>query len=486
MENSKNGSLHPLDSQTPRNKSNDYIWNEGSAEGRFITSEDNFAYRREEIPQREFFQTTHTQQSHHQPRQDSGQLLRPVERVNLESNNFKSTLNMSHEPIPNYIDGAFRLDRGGGFDSRIAHVDETNESYNNHLRRGEDLAPFSSEIFRPHGDQFHSERTVLVPLGRDSQWNDLHPQLIQTTQFSRQQPKTHVQPVDVVRHAGGQVSRHTSQYEVSGVSRGIVRGVESVEAFHPSFHSIPKVPDRSGPVRQDSFYSASQGSEKVSLIPSFRDDQIPLQSSRIPFNSSNSSHHAYENVAREPPSHGFTETVEYRGAGQQKYGRESQFDFARPAIESEYDGGHPKHTFDGVKTHRATLLPISWDRARTPIREEARTGVFLRELPDENRILCDDSRLRVSRSRSFRKVHKSTPSGANDLLPFQARTQDLQARAPASEEAEVKLWPSRSAHAQRYVNVFHSCNYSSFCDRKLTRAHLDMILGLNKSITVIP
>lgn len=460
--------VEPRSSQRIRRNSNDYVQYGQPGDPRLTTSEEEITHVRDKIPRRVLIDATHNPQPRHPLHQNPGERLRSAEGKIFGTNNVENPFKVSNERSPNYLDESHRFDRRIDFGSRNIHVNDDIETHNRKRRRVEELAPISSERFRQHQDHPHPQRTVLIPLHTDDGWSDSHQQLSPSVQLStvnpfiRRHPDVYARPVNAMRNADREMLPHSRQHEASGAGREPVRDFGSAENFHPSSHSVRNVPAVPQQIQQDSLYSAFEAPRKVSSIPSFRDDHIRLQSSYIPFNSSKSSRHDYDHSTSGFPSRGHIDTVEHRAADQRRHEQELPSNFARLATRSRYDSGHSKSTHDGFETHRATLVPTEWDRALTPLRGEARTGVFLRKLPDESRMIRDDARLRTSRSRLLHKENISPRSDANNLMPFDAGTRDPQTWTPVRGQAETNLWQSTSklADDQRYVHVVNTLHDS--------------------------
>lgn len=453
-----------MSSQRIWKKGNDYSHYEYLAKPRTTTSEKKITQVRDEIPLREFIDSTYNQQPLHASHRNPGQILRSVESKTVETNDFKEAFNISNERSPNYLDESVRFDRGIGFEPRVIHVNSDTEAHNSKRRRVEELAPMSSEIYRQHNDRLHPDRAVLVPIGRDDRWSGSHEQLSPATPLStmnpfiRRNPNVYARSVDAMRHADREMIPRAVPYEASGPSRGPVRAFGSAETLHLSSHSVCNVPAGSQQAGHDSLFSTFEAPGKASLIPSLRDEHMRLQSSHVPFTSINSPCDAYDHLPCEFSNRSLINPLERRAVGGQQYEQELQSDFARLDTGSRYDSGNYKPSFGGLETHRATLVGTGCDRAHTPFRGEARTGVFLRKLPDENNTTPDNARLRSSRSRLIHKPNISPCSNSDNFLPFAAGSRDSQTWTPVREKTQVNLWQptSRIANDQRYVMFAYS------------------------------
>lgn len=482
--------VEPMSSQQIRRNNNDHAQYGRPGDPRLTTSEKKITHARDEIPRRVLINANHNLQPRHSLQQDLGEKLRSAEGKILGTNDFDNDFTFSNERSPNYLDDSLRFDRRIDFGSQNNHVHDDIETHHRKRRRVEELPPISSEISRQHQDHPHPQKTILVPLHNDDGWSDSHQQLSPSVQLSavnpfiRRHPDAYARPVDAMRHADREMIPHSVQYEASGAGRERVTEFGSAEIF-PSSHSVRNVPGVPRQVQQDSSYSAFEAPQKVSSIPSFRDNHIRLQSSYIPSNSNRSSHHNYDPTS-EFPIRGHIDTVEHRAADQQRYEQELPSNFARLATRPRYDSGHSKPTYEGFETHRATLVPAEWDRALTPLRGEARTGVFLRKLPDESRVIRDGARLRTPRSRLPHKENISPHSDADSLMPFGAGTRDPRTWTPVRREAEMSLWQSttKPVDNQRYVlvvNTLHDAGRSSY---KLTSPILDITPEPNRCIVM--
>lgn len=447
--NSINNMVQPLISDMSSKWNNDYFLNEHPERRRVSTSAENVTIMRK-IPQREYIDTDYNQQSHYQPRPNFGHILRSVEGMSAETSNLKNALNISHERASKNVEESSRFDSGEELRSYIADVGENIETRNNKRRRVENLLSLPSETLQPSENSVPSERTIFVPRGRNHEWSELHPQLSPSSQiprvnpFIRRQSNSHSQPEETVKFTGREVLSCPLHYERSNASR-------NTETFHPLSDALYTVPDGSRQVQQNSFRSAFEASENDSLTPLFRGNRVSLQTSHNPFNSDESSHHAYEPVLRELPHGSYVNFIDRRAADQQTFDRKLQSDFARLSTGSNASD-HPKYAYSNLDTCRASV-PVAWDRTQKLNHGEDRTGVFLRELPHEKKPLLGDPRLRVPRSRLFQKLNNSSLSDADDLLPFQGGRRDSQSYTPVREEARVNSrQPStRLTNDQRYV-----------------------------------
>lgn len=422
-------------------------------------SEEKITQVQDRIPQRDFIGSTHNYQPRHVIHQVPGHISRSLERETFETNDFNDAFNISHNRSSNYLDESSRFDRGLDLEPRVTHVNVDPQTHNSKRRRFEELAPSSSERYREHNGRSRLDRTILVPLGRDDGWVNSHEQpgpvspLSTVNPFIHRNPNVYVRPIEAVRHVDREMISCAVPYEASSPSHGPMRALGSVEALHPSSHSKRNLPTGSRQGEYDSLFSRFDAPGKGSLVPSFRDEQVRLQSSHVPFTSSKSSSDAYDHPRCEFPNTRLIDPLEHRAAGRQQCEQQLHSDFARLDTGSRYISGNSEPSIDGLETYRGTLVATIGDRPPTPLRGEARTCIFLRKLPDENSTKRNNAKLSSITPRLIHKVNSSPRGDSDKFLSFGAGGRVSQTWDPVREKVQENSWQpnSRLANDERYV-----------------------------------
>lgn len=485
LQNSRESLTEPMSFQRIRTIDNDH--NHGYlGQPRINTSEERITRVRDKISERDVIDSTHNYQPRHVIHQTPGQILRSVESNTLQTNDGKDPFNIPHNRSSNYLDESFRFDRGVDFEPRGIHVNDETEAYHSKRRRVEELAPIASDVLRQHDSRSHSDRNVLVPLGRGNNWAESHEQLSPVAPssvmnpFIRQNSNVYDQPVQATRYVDRETIPRAVPYKASSPSRGPMRAFDSDETLHPSSHSLRNLPIGSRQPGHDFLYPTFEALGKASLVPSFRDEHIRLQSSHEPFTLSNSSRDAYVHPPRNLPNRRFIDPIEYRPAGRQQYEQDLRSDFARLDTGSRYVSENSKPSNDGLETHRGTLLTAYRDRS-PEIRGEAPTCIFLRKLPDENYALPQKAKSSSSTTRLIYHANSSPRGDFDEFLPTGAGSRVLQARTPVQENIQVNSWQdnSRLANDQRCVLFFYKA-LSVLSDCELTNSAGLTIPGLKR------
>ena len=454
--NSRESLIEPMSSQRVWKNGNDYSHDGYLEQPRVSTSEEKIRQARDRLSPRDFIDSTHNYQPRHVIHQIPGQISRSVESKTFETCEFKDAFTLSHNRSSNQLDDSVKYDRGLDLEPRVIHVNGANEAYNSKRRRVEDLTPVSSDKYWQHNIRSHPDRTVLVPYGRADDWGDSHKQLSPVTPLStmnpfiRRDPKVYVQPVEVTRHVDREMVAREIPHEASSSNRGPIRAFRSAEALQPSSHSVRNLPADSQQAGHDSFFAAPG---KASSVSSVRDEHMRLQTSHVPFTSSISSCDAYDHPPYEFSKRRCIVPLEHRGTDRQQYEHDLHSDFALLDTGSRYDSENSKLSIEGLETHRGTLVPKIRDRSPTPVRREARTCIFLRELPDGKYTTSDNARLSSSRTRRIHEVNNSPRSDSDRFLSSGARSRVTQTWTPVREKVHFDSWQPNSGLAidQRYV-----------------------------------
>lgn len=459
-------------------------------EPRIIPSEENFRHVRDEITQQEPFDRTHNQQPRHLVQRTSEQILPSMEGKLLEANNSKRDYNTSNNRPSNSVKELDRYSRAEDVESRVIHVDGEFETHNNKRRRVEEIKTLPSERLRQqYDDDLYPERAVLVSLGKDDRWRESHQQLSPSVRLStknpflRQQPNAYVQSVDPMRHEDREIFPQLLSPEASGSSGGPRTDYGRAEIFHPSSQLPRNVHFGNEQEKKGYECSAFAVPRNASLSSSFRDDHMLLQSSHVLINSSRQ---ADDHVAREYPNEEFINPINHRVVEQQQKEQELQSDFERLTTGATYHQTHFDPSYVGFKNYRAALMPSNWDSTQVPSRGEARTGVFLRELPDDKHILPEDTRLSTPKPRLLHRVSNSPRNNADGFLRYPAEVRDLRTWVPVREKPEVKSWqPSpRLTNDSRYVYAMPTLQTSISGGSKMTTKY-DPRTGYPHTNTII-
>jgi hypothetical protein len=472
----------------PGKRSDHYGQYGRTEEPRIITSEENVTHVRHETAQQEFFGRTHNEQPCNLLQRNSQQILPSMEGKLFEANTSKNDYDTSNNRPSNYLEEFDRYNRGKDVESRIIHLDSEVETHNNKRPRVEDIKTLPSERLRQlHDGGLHPDRAVLVPSSKDDRWRDSHQQLSSsvrlstTNPFLRQQPNVYVQSVDPMRREDRELFPPVLHHEASGSSYGPGTDYGRAEAFHPSSQLPRNLHCGYEQVQLGHHYSAFAAPRNSSLSSSFRDDNMLLQSSHMPFNSFRQ---ANDHVAHELSSREFIDPANHRAMDQQQKEQELQSDFERLNTGATYHQGHSNPSYVGFKNRRATLMPSSWDGAQIPGGGEARTGVFLRELHDDKHILPEDARLPTSKPRLLHRVSSSPRSIADNFLPYSDEARHLRTWVPMRDKPETNLWqpPSRFADDSRYVHPMPTLQLSISGRSKLKKPLLTMIPELDSLV----
>ena len=461
LRNSRESLTEPMSFQRIRKIDNDY--NHGYLEQpRTINSEERITQARDQIFERDLTDPTHDYQPRHVTHQNPGQVLRSVESNPLQTNGGKDPFDNSYNRSSNYLDKSLKFSRGVDSEPRVVHINSETGAHHSKRRRVEELAPISSDIFRRQDSRSHSDRNVLVSLGRGNNWVGSHEEFSPVAPLSvmnpsiRRNSNVYVRPVEATRYVDRETIPRAVPYEASSPSHEPMRAFDSDEALHPSSHSLRNLPAGSRQPGHDFLHSTFGAPGKASLVPSFRDEHMRLQSSHEPFLLSNSSRDAYDHPARNLQDRRFIDALEYRPAGRQQHEQEDLgSDFARLDTGSRYISETSRPSNDGLEIRRSALLPIYRDPS-PEIPGEAPTCIFLRKLPDENYALPKKAKSGSSTTRLIQQAN-SSPRGASDgFPPVDAASRVSQAWTPIKEKAQVNSWQdnSRLAIDRRCVLFF--------------------------------
>ena len=447
----------PMRLERIQQNDNGYSHDEYSEQPRITTSEERITHARDRISARDFIDPAHNYQSHHVTHRIPQQISRSVESKTLQTNDVKDPFNILYNRSFNHPDESFRLDQGVDFRPRVIHVNDT-EARHSKRRRFEELEPVSSDRYRQYDSSSRSDRTALIPLDRGDRWADSHEQLSPVAPsivnpFIRQDSNVYVRPVEAIRCVDRETVPRAVPYEASSPSLGPMRAFESDEALHPSSHSLRNLPTRPRQTGHDFLYSTVEAPGKASLVPSFRDERMRLQSSHESYTLSNSSRDAYGHPPRDFPHGRFIDPLEHRPIGQQQHEQDLRSDFARLDTGSRYVSENSKPSIDGFETHRGNLIPAHPDRSPELLHGESPTCIFLRKLPGENYALPKKAKSSSSTTRFIYQASSSPRGDSGKFLPFDAGNRVSQTWGLGKEKAQVDSWQdnSRLANDQRYV-----------------------------------
>lgn len=463
---------------------NDYNHDRYLEQPRISISEENIVQVGDSVSQREFIDSIHNYQPRHLNHRIPGQILHSVESNALQTNDVKDSLNISNNRSSNHLDESVRYDRAVDFKPRAVHVNGDTEVHHSKRRRIEDLAPLTSD--QPN-DRSYSNRTVLVSLDRDKSWADSHEQLGPIASSSTMKPiirrnsDVYVRPVEAIRYVDPEMYPRAVPYEANSLSRRPVGTFESTEALPPSSHSLRNLPAGSRQPGNHSLFSTYEAPEEASLFTPFRDEHMGLQSPHVPVTLTNSPRDAYGHSPREFSNRKFNDLLEHRPAGRLQYERDLHSDFARLDTGSGYVSGNSKPSIDGLETRRDTLVPTNWDHSPSPLRREAPTCIFLRELPDGNFATPNKAKSSSSTTRLIYQGNSSPRGDSERYLPFGAGSRVSRTWTPDREKVRMgSCQPnSRLANHQRYVILCILSN-SILIDCGLTSPIVHMTPGLNK------
>lgn len=433
----------------------DYNHDEYLEQTRINTSAERTTHARPRISARDFIDSAHNYQPRHVIHRIPEQISRSVESKTLQTNDVKDPFNISYNRSFNHPDESSRLDQGVDFHPRVIHVNDDTEAPHSKRRRSEELEPFSSDRYRQYDSRSRSDRTVLVPLDRGDRWAGSHEQLSPVAPsivnpFIRQNSNVYVRPVEAIRCVDRETIPRAVPYEAGSPSLGPMRAFENDEALHPSSHSLRNLPTRPRQPGHDFLYSTIEAPGQASLVPSFRDERMRLQSSHEPYTLSNSSRDAYGHPPRDFPHGRYVDPPEPRPIGQQHHEQYLRSDFARLDTGSRYVSENYKPSIDGFETHRGNLIPAHPDRPPEILHGEAPTCIFLRKLPGENYALPKKAKSSSSTAGIIYQASSSPRGDSDRFLPFEA--ENRVSWGPGKEKAQVDSWHdnSRSANDQRY------------------------------------
>lgn len=455
FQNSRESLQEPMSFQRVQNIDNDYSY--GYLEQPPITiSKERITQVRDDLSERDLIDSNHNCQPRHTTHQIPGHILRSAEDETLQTNEGKDPFNISYNRSSNHLGKSLRFDQGVNLEPRIIYVDDETEAHHRKRRSVEEAAPNSTDIFRQHDSRLHSNRNALVPLDPGNNWADSRKQLSPIAPssmmgpFLRRNSNVYVRPVEATRYVDNETIPRAVPYEASSPSREPMRAFNGDEASHPSSHSLRNIP--TGPLF---LYSTFEAPRKTSLVPSFRDEHMRLQSSHEPFISSNPSRDAYHHSPRDLPNGRFIDRLENHRGGQHHNEQDFRSDFTCLDTGSRNVTGNSRPSNDGLETHRGTLIPTYRDHS-PEIRGEAPSCVFLRKLPDEKYALPKKAKSNSSTTRLIYQANRSPHSDSDEFLSFGAGNRVSQAWTPVKEHIQVNSWQdnSRLANEQRCVLLF--------------------------------